>query len=141
MLSAEWATDRDVNRVRLNVPRGELMELANAIKSLSDQDPNYALRRQALNFASVHDSAVAAGNTDLTKAGSVEEMVGMLVEGVHGEGSFSTGRFSVPYSSDKAGLKAIARCLKRDNDRLLLRPARNSQGANPISGFATRKRP
>ena len=122
--SAEWATARAVNRIRLRVQRRDIaaiIELFQSFGKRSDTGIQGKSQRIARSLASLFASGIAAGNIDLPKAGSVEKAIEMLTDGVRGEGKFSTTDIKFAYDLSPSELDAIWRYLAWENDALLFR--------------------
>ena len=120
---AEWASARNVNRIRLTIPRRDVASLVRDILvGNENSDPNAKVfRRDAQNFVSIFQSAVQASNPDLPKAGSVEKAMEMLIDGVRGRDSFSDTEFRYRSAPSKEDLAAVAEFLEWKNDALEMR--------------------
>jgi len=133
--SAEWATARTVNRIRLRAQRrdiGGLIELYHLFggdtKPIDDGGRG---RRIANSLATLFASGIAAGNIDLPKAGSVEKAIEMLTDGVRGEGEFSTTEIKFADKLSEIDLDAISRYLVWEDDLLVYRDPSPAQIRRP----------
>ena len=120
---AEWATARNTNRIRLQVPRRDIASLIRSFQSLGedDQSESEIFRRDAEDFASLFASGIACGNPDLPKAGGVEKALEMLCDGIRGRGEFDDVEVRHPDPPSPAERRAIAQYLEWKDGELILR--------------------
>jgi len=120
--SAEWATARKVNKVRVRLPQRQIGQAVKAFSALGKTRTTDTAdaRMNAKRLAGIYAAAIAAGNTDLPRSTSVDQAVTMLVRGVEGEGAFEGTLFkSAPLGRTEAD--AASRYLLLERGQLVYR--------------------
>ena len=92
-----------------------------AFSGVTEKANNRRYQRMAQEFSMLASNAMAAGNTEISEASTVAEVLELLVTGVHGSGVFEETEFRIPNVS-MADQTGAARHLVVEHGMLIYKP-------------------